>query len=69
MKKQDGKTPLTMLLTITILLLIGGATVAMLFAGTDIVSDIKALMQKNDTNVTHNIEEDEKISYLTTGIY
>lgn len=69
MKKQDGKTPLTMLLTITILLLIGGAIVAMLFEGTDIVSDIKALFQKDDTKVTETVQEDEKISYLTTGIY
>lgn len=69
MKKEDGKTPLTTLLTIAILLLIGGAIVAMLFEGTDIVSDIKELMKKNDTNVTDNVEEDEKISYLTTGIY
>lgn len=69
MKKQDGKTPLTTLLTIAILLLIGGAVVAMLFEGTDIVSDIKALMQKNDTNVTETVQDDEKISYLTTGIY
>ena len=69
MKKQDGKTPLTMLLTITILLLIGGAMVAMLFEGTDIVSNIKAVLQKNDTNVTETVQEDEKISYLTTGIY
>ena len=69
MKKQDGKTSLQILLTIVILLIIAGVAVAMLFEGTDIVSDIKALLQKNDTNVTENVQEDEKISYLTTGIY
>lgn len=62
MKKQDGKTALQLLLTIVILLLIGGAVVAMLFDGSDIASDIKTLLQKNDTNVTDNVQEDEKIS-------
>ena len=69
MKKQDGKTSLQILLTIVILLLIAGAAVAMLFEGTDIVSDIKALLQKDDTKVTETVQDDERISYLTTGIY
>ena len=59
MKKQDGKTPLTLLATIVVLLIIGGATVAMLFEGSDIVSEIKEMMQKNNTET---VQEDERIS-------
>lgn len=59
MKKQDGKTPLTLLATIVVLLIIGGATVAMLFEGSDIVLEIKEMMQKNNTET---VQEDERIS-------
>ena len=63
MKKQDGKTSLEILLTIVILLIVAGAAVAMIFAGTDIVSEIKALMQKNNTNdtsVTDTVQEQQE---------
>ena len=59
MKKQDGKTSLEILLTIVILLIVAGVAVATIFGGTDIVSEIKDLMQKNDTNATETIQEQE----------
>ncbi|MBQ2835215.1 MAG: hypothetical protein IJE68_00025 [Clostridia bacterium] len=59
MKRQDGKTPLTCLVTIAVLLIIGGAVVAMLFEGTDIVKDIKGMMEKNNIET---VQDDEKIS-------
>ena len=59
MKKQDGKTSLEILLTIVILLIVAGAAVSMIFGGTDIVSEIKGLMQKNDTNVTDTVQEQQ----------
>ena len=63
MKKQDGKTSLEILLTIVILLIVAGAVVAMLFGGTDIGENIKGLIQKNDTNATETVQEqEEKIS-------
>ena len=60
MKKQDGKTSLELLLTIVILLIVAGAAVAMIFGGTNIVSEIKGLMQKNDTNVTDTVQEQQE---------
>lgn len=60
MKRQDGKTSLELLLTIVITVIVAGAAVAMIFGGTDIVSEIKGLMQKNDTNVTETVQEQEE---------
>lgn len=68
MKKQDGKTSFQLILTITISLIIAGVSVAMIFGGTDIASEIKALINKDNKN-TDTVQTDEKISYLTTGIY
>lgn len=63
MKKQDGKTALELILTIAISVIVAGVAFAMIFGGTDIASEIKALMQKNDTNVTDTVQEqEEKIS-------
>ena len=60
MKKQDGKTSLELLLTIVISLIVAGAAVAMIFGGTDIVENIKGLIQKNDTNATETVQEQEQ---------
>ena len=49
MKNQSGRTPLQTLLTITILLIIAGVAIAMIFEGSDIGSDIKAFLQKNNS--------------------
>jgi len=57
MRKQDGKTALQLILTIVILLLIAGVSVAMIFEGTDIASDIKTLIYgTEETN-----EKDDKV--------
>lgn len=63
------KTPLQLILAIAISVIVAGVAVAMIFEGTDIVSEIKALLQKDNTNVTNTVETDDKISDLTTGIY
>ena len=60
MKKQDGKTSLELLLTIVISLIVAGTAVAMIFGGTDIVENIKGLIQKNDTNATETVQEQEQ---------
>ena len=60
MKKQDGKTSLEILLTIVILLIVAGVAFAMIFGGTDIGENIKGLMQKNDTNVTNTVQEQQE---------
>ena len=62
MKKQDGKTALELILAIAISVIVAGVAFAMIFGGTDIASEIKDFMQKNDTNVTDNVHEEEKIS-------
>ena len=64
MKNQSGRTPLQTLLTITILLIIAGVTIAMIFGGTDIGSDIRAFLQKDNSTedeiIIDETNQDEK---------
>jgi len=54
MKKQDGKTPLGWIITIVVVTLIIGVSVAMLFDGEDVRDSIKQMMNKNNTVQTEN---------------
>lgn len=52
MKNQSGKSPLGWIITITVVLIIVGVSIAMIFGGTDIVSEIKGKIQNSNTNNT-----------------
>ena len=52
MKNQSGKSPLVWIITITVVLIIVGVSIAMIFGGTDIVSEIKGKIQNSNTNNT-----------------
>jgi len=56
------KTPLQLILAIAISTIVAGVAVAMIFGGTDMVSEIKELLQKDNTKVTNTVETDDKIS-------
>ena len=66
MKNQSGRTPLKTLLTITILLIIAGVTIAMIFGGTDIGSDIRAFLQKDNATEEKIIDETNKDESIQT---
>lgn len=54
MKKQDGKTPLGWIITIVIVTLIVGVSIAMLFDGDEVRDSLKQMMNKNNTVQTEN---------------
>lgn len=56
------KTPLQLILAIAISTIVAGVAVAMIFGGTDIASEIKAMLQKDNTNTTNTVQTDDKIS-------
>jgi len=58
MKNQDGKTPLELILTIAILIIVAGIAIAMIFGGTDIASDIKGLIQNTNTVEDENVQDE-----------
>ena len=58
MRDDNGMTPLGKIVTIAVVLIILGVSVAMIFGGTNIGSDIKGFMQ--NTNDTEQNVQDEK---------
>ena len=54
MKKQGGYTPLTWIIIVSIVLLIVGVSIAMLFGNTDIGNQIKDTIQNTKINSNEN---------------
>ncbi len=58
MKKEAGMTPLQLILTIAILLIIAGVAVAMIFVNADFFKNIK---NENNTTLTENNKNNEEM--------
>ena len=52
MKNQNGKTSLSWIITIVIVLLISGVSIAMIFGNEEIISELKEKIQSFNTNNT-----------------
>jgi len=56
MKEQSGKSPLGWIITIVIVLLIAGVSIAMIFGDEEIISEIREKIQNLNTNDTIQTE-------------
>jgi len=56
MKEQSGKSPLGWIITIVIVLLIAGVSIAMIFGDEEIISEIREKIQNLNTNDTVQTE-------------
>ena len=61
MRDDNGMTPLGKIVTIAVVLIILGVSVAMIFGGTDIGSDIKEFIQNTNTS-NENVENEKEDS-------
>lgn len=56
MKGQSGKSPLGWIITIVIVLLIAGVSIAMIFGDEETISEIRERLQNSNTNSTIQTE-------------
>jgi len=56
MKNQSGKSPLSWIITIVVVLLIAGISIAMIFGNEEVISEIKQKLQNSNTNNTEQTE-------------